>query len=63
MLDPVAAARALVAVDPDWSRCTEGSCPDVGSHALFVEPDLGPHPFWVCHRTGRPVAAVGHLHG
>lgn len=63
MLDPVAAARALVAADLADPRCTEASCPDVGAHALFVEPDLGPDPFWVCHRTGLPVAAVGHFSG
>ena len=57
------AQEAVHAVDPDWPPCTEGSCPERGRHALFVEPDLGPDPFWVCHRTGLPVAAVGHLHG
>jgi hypothetical protein len=36
-------------------------CPDHLDHPLFVEPDLGPDPFWVCHRTGLPVAAVGSL--
>lgn len=42
--------------DPDWPRC-----PEHRDHALFVEPDLGPDPFWVCHRTGLPVASVGSL--
>ena len=55
--------EAVHAVDPDWPRCTEGSCPERGRHALFVEPDLGADPFWVCHRTGLPVAAVGSLSG
>ncbi len=36
-------------------------CPEHGDHPLFVEPDLGPDPFWVCHRTGLPIAAVGNL--
>ena len=44
------------AADPDWPLC-----PEHRDHALFVEPDLGPDPFWVCHRTGLPVAAVGSL--
>ena len=57
------AQEAVHASDPDWPPCTEGSCPELGRHALFVEPDLGPDPFWVCHHTGLPVAAVGHLHG
>lgn len=43
-------------VDPDWP-----CCPEHRDHALFVEPDLGPDPFWVCHRTGLPVASVGAL--
>jgi hypothetical protein len=43
-------------VDHDWPLC-----PEHRDHALFVEPDLGPDPFWVCHRTGLPVAAVGSL--
>jgi hypothetical protein len=42
--------------DPEWPLC-----PEHRNHALFVEPDLGPDPFWVCHRTGLPVAAVGSL--
>src|SRR3712207_7294101 len=39
------------------------SCPERLRHALFVEPDLGPDPFWTCHRTGLPVAPVGGLSG
>ena len=49
--------------DPGWPACTEPSCPAVGGHPLLVEPDLGPDPFWTCHRTGLPVAAVGRLRG
>ncbi|MEX2289814.1 MAG: hypothetical protein WD794_05740 [Mycobacteriales bacterium] len=56
------AQEAVHAVDPGWPPCTEPSCPEAGRHALFVEPDLGPDPFWVCHTTGLPVAAVGSLH-
>ncbi|HVM28689.1 MAG TPA: hypothetical protein VM433_13590 [Mycobacteriales bacterium] len=47
--------------DPTWPVCPEPTCPEVGRHALLVEPDLGPDPFWTCHRTGLPVAAVGSL--
>ena len=57
------AQEAVHATDPDWPRCTESSCPERGKHALFVEPDLGPDPFWVCHKTGLPVAPVGSLSG
>lgn len=42
--------------DPLWPLCP--TCLD---HALFVEPDLGADSFWVCHRTGLPVAEVGRL--
>lgn len=49
--------------DPLWPPCTEPTCPEVGRHALFVEPDLGPDPFWTCHTTGLPVAGVGVLRG
>jgi hypothetical protein len=45
-------------VDSDWPTCQEHR-----DHALFVEPDLGPDPFWVCHRSGLPVARVGQLEG
>lgn len=43
-------------VDSDWPRC-----PEHLDHALFVEPDLGPDPFWVCHKSGLPLASVGEL--
>ena len=39
-------------------------CPVCGSgdpHALDVEPELGPDPHWVCHKSGVKVAAVGGL--
>jgi hypothetical protein len=49
--------------DPGWPACSESSCPAVGAHPLLVEPDLGPDPFWTCHRTGLPVAPVGGLRG
>lgn len=38
-------------------------CPEHHDHPLFVEPDLGTDPFWVCERSGLPVAAVGSLNG
>ncbi len=49
--------------DPTWPLCIETSCPAWQAHPLFVEPDLGADPFWTCHRTGLPVAAVGSLSG
>lgn len=42
--------------DRTWPRC-----PEHGDHALVVEPDLGTDPFWVCERSGLPVAPVGSL--
>lgn len=43
--------------DAQWPLCEEH-----GDHALVVEPDLGTDPFWVCERSGLPVAPVGSLH-
>lgn len=57
------AQEAVHLVDRDWPPCREPSCAKIGAHALLVEPDLGPDPFWVCHETGLPVAPVGHLNG
>jgi hypothetical protein len=43
-------------VDSDWPLCAEHR-----DHALFVEPDLGPDPFWVCHKSGLPLCRIGEL--
>lgn len=43
-------------VDSTWPLCAEHA-----DHALLIEPDLGPDPFWVCHISGLPVAPVGRL--
>jgi len=48
--------EAVHATDPTWPLCEEHQ-----DHPLFVEPDLGTDPFWVCARSGLPVAAVGTL--
>ena len=49
--------EAVQQVDRSWPLC-----PEHGDHALVVEPDLGTDPFWVCERSGLPVAPVGSLH-
>jgi hypothetical protein len=43
-------------IDRRWPRCVEHA-----DHALVIEPDLGPDPFWVCEITGLPVAPIGGL--
>jgi hypothetical protein len=43
--------------EPQWPLC-----PEHRDHALGVEPDLGTDPFWVCDRSGLPIAPVGRLH-
>ena len=48
--------EAVRETDPLWPLCHEH-----GDHPLFVEPDLGTDPFWVCERSGLPVAPVGRL--
>jgi hypothetical protein len=49
--------EAVHETNPTWPLCSEHR-----DHALVVEPDLGTDPFWVCERSGLPVAAVGSLH-
>lgn len=48
--------EAVHETDPMWPLC-----PEHKDHPLLVEPDLGTDPFWVCTRSGLPVAAVGSL--
>ncbi len=48
--------EAVNATDPTWPLCPEHT-----DHRLVVEPDLGTDPFWVCERSGLPVAPVGGL--
>ncbi len=43
-------------VDRRWPLCAEHA-----DHALVIEPDLGPDPFWVCEIDGLPVAPIGGL--
>ena len=48
--------EAVHETQPQWPVCSEH-----GDHALVVGPDLGTDPFWVCERSGLPVASVGSL--
>jgi hypothetical protein len=48
--------EAIRETEPLWPPC-----PEHRDHPLFVEPDLGTDPFWVCERSGLPVAPVGRL--
>jgi hypothetical protein len=48
--------EAVRELDPTWPLCAEHQ-----DHRLYVEPDLGTDPFWVCEVSGLPVAAVGSL--
>jgi hypothetical protein len=48
--------EGLQPLDPTWPLC-----PEHRDHRLYVEPDLGTDPFWVCEVSGLPVAAVGSL--
>jgi hypothetical protein len=50
---------ALLERSGRWPLCT--ACDD-GTHALYVDPDLGgPDPTWVCEEAGVVVAPVGGL--
>lgn len=42
-----------------WPLCR--ACDAVEPHELHIEPELGPEPHWVCHRSGIVVAALGEL--
>lgn len=42
-----------------WPLCL--GCPDPMEHSLSIEPELGPHPHWVCSESGAVVAALGRL--
>jgi hypothetical protein len=42
-----------------WPVCSD--CADPVEHSLSIEPELGPHPHWVCSESGAVVAPLGHL--
>ncbi len=42
-----------------WPLCR--SCAAATRHALYIEPELGPDPHWVCEESGIVVAALGRL--
>lgn len=42
-----------------WPVCR--SCADLDGHALYIEPELGPDPHWVCERSSTVIAPLGHL--
>ncbi|WP_424212482.1 hypothetical protein ACN20G_10540 [Streptomyces sp. BI20] len=44
-----------------WPLCPV--CGHGDPHALDVDPELGPDPYWVCSEAGVRVAAVGALDG
>ncbi|GAA2976687.1 hypothetical protein K388_01274 [Streptomyces sp. KhCrAH-43] len=44
-----------------WPLCPV--CDTGDPHALDVEPELGPHPHWVCTKAAVAVAPVGALSG
>lgn len=48
-------------IDRGWPHCAGREATDHDDHALTIEPDLGPDPFWVCDVSGFPVAPVGGL--
>ncbi|MBW5483485.1 hypothetical protein [Streptomyces bambusae] len=50
---------ALLSKYGRWPLCPV--CSHGDPHALDVEPELGPDPYWVCGKAGVKVAAVGSL--
>jgi len=39
-----------------WPHCVE-----VAAHELYVDPDLGTDPYWVCEECRAPAGRVGEL--
>jgi hypothetical protein len=42
-----------------WPVCRR--CGDTDGHSLYIEPELGPDPHWVCEKTATVVARLGGL--
>lgn len=44
-----------------WPHCTSPTCGGTEPHELYISPDLGPDPEWVCEVSGTVVAPLGAL--
>jgi hypothetical protein len=42
-----------------WPLCRV--CEDHDGHGLYIEPELGPDPHWVCEKSSTVVAPLGRL--
>ncbi len=42
-----------------WPVCRR--CGDGDGHGLYIAPELGPDPHWVCEKSAAVVAALGQL--
>lgn len=42
-----------------WPLCT--ACEDEQAHSLYIEPELGADPHWICQDSGKVVAPLGDL--
>ncbi len=42
-----------------WPVCR--TCNDPDGHGLYIEPELGPDPHWVCEKSATVVAPLGRL--
>ncbi|MPZ63437.1 MAG: hypothetical protein GEU93_19565 [Propionibacteriales bacterium] len=42
-----------------WPLCLR--CEDADGHGLYIRPELGPNPHWVCEKSGQVVAPLGRL--
>jgi hypothetical protein len=50
---------AIVDRQGRWPVCRR--CDDRDGHGLYIEPELGPDPHWVCEKTSTVVAPLGGL--
>jgi hypothetical protein len=42
-----------------WPVCNR--CEDVDGHGLYIQPELGPDPHWVCEKSSTVIAPLGRL--
>jgi hypothetical protein len=42
-----------------WPVCHR--CRDADGHGLYIEPELGPDPHWVCEKSSTVIAPLGRL--
>jgi hypothetical protein len=50
---------AIVDRQGRWPVCRH--CADTDAHGLYIQPELGPDPHWVCEKSSTVIAPLGKL--